>query len=88
MKRHLRCLLLLGITCFLLANTSALAEEENPCDDQTSPEQVRIYFANGMSNDPEEIEENWRALEGLIGVSPNRSFGKSINTKENFFDQM
>jgi len=50
MRRYLRCLLL-GTTCFLLANTSVFAEEENLCDDQTSPEQVRIYFANGFSNE-------------------------------------
>jgi hypothetical protein len=77
---------LLIIFCLIFVHSLAQAVVE--CDNPDAPEQVRIYFANGMNNEPKDINESWKALRDLVGQTSDRSFGKSINTKEIWYRQM
>lgn len=77
---------LFTLTCFFLIYNIAVADDQ--CDAPEAPEIVRVYFANGMNNEPRDIQESQKALAILVGNTSNRSFGKSVNTKEAWYMQL
>ena len=58
------------------------------CDNPQSSDLIRIYFVNGMNNSAHQIEKSTVALSDLVGETPSRTFGKSINNKEGFITQL
>lgn len=54
---------------FCLLFVHSLAEAVVECDKPDDPEQVRIYFANGMNNEPRQINESWKALQDKVGLT-------------------
>ena len=75
-------------TLFCLLLVHSLAEAVVECDKPNDPEQVRIYFANGMNNESWDILASKDALQDLVVLTSDRSFGISENTKETFFRQL
>ncbi len=56
-------------TLFCLLLVHSLAEAVVECDKPNDPEQVRIYFANGMNNKPEQIIASWKALQDKVSLT-------------------
>lgn len=77
---------LLIIFCLLFVHSLAGASVE--CDNPDDPEQVRIYFANGMNNEDWQIEKSLERLRILVGQTSDHSFGTSRNTKETWRRQL
>lgn len=72
------------IIVILYAITS-YAQVSDDCKGVDKPEKVRIYYANGMRNNDDNIIENYDALVSLVGISPSlRDFGFAINKTDGF----
>ena len=68
------------ISCFA---SSGCAE----CDHPEAPEQVRIYFANGMSNPYVEAKKSQEKLQSELGMQ-EKDFGIAYNDNENWQTQL
>ncbi len=56
------------------------------CDDPTASESVRIYYANGMSNEGVDMDLGVRKIRGMMGNSYD--YGKSENMDEVAYDEL
>ena len=75
----MRFFMLLLLLLFLLFNSSiCLADKPVECDKPDAPEEVRIYFANGMGNDQREALAGRGALAGALGMQ-EIDFGYAYN---------
>ena len=64
-------------------SSACLSQENDECKGVDSPELVRIYYANGMRNNTDDIIENFSELVNLVGKLPDtRDFGFAINKTE------
>ena len=57
------------------------------CDHPEAPEEVRIYFANGMSNTFRQANDSKRVLQTELGMQ-NKDFGIAYNDDENWLLQL
>ncbi len=74
------------IICIIIV-ISVTTKGYSECDHPNSPEEVRIYFANGMSNTFREAKESKRVLQNELGMQ-DKDFGIAYNDDENWLLQL
>lgn len=73
------------VLCIAISCIVSIGHAE--CDHPEAPEQVRIYFANGMSNSYRKAKTSQEKLQFELGMQ-DKDFGIAYNDNENWLTQL
>lgn len=76
------------ITASILILYTTNAFPQQTCETNDTNESTRIYFANGMSNDPKDASESSLKISDLLYGSPTYAYRTSYNANENWLTQL
>ena len=71
-----------GLAALILFFVSTSVFSQSQCDGINTPEEVRVYFVNGMNNQLADMHASLAVLQAAVGNLGSNAYRISINQKE------